>query len=119
MKMEIKHLAPYLPYNLKVSSLHTLNAETGIGNINHIVRAVNEGKKQYRPILRPLSDLSNNEWYDIFVSDDIDDIWNKWHSDNSLDCIEYYLVTILIENHFDIFGLIEKGLAIDINNLKP
>ena len=25
---------------------------------------------------------------------------------------------ILLENHFDIFGLIEKGLAIDMNTLK-
>ena len=31
--------------------------------------------------------------------------------------MSYGLVSKLIEWHFDVFGLIEKGLAIDINTL--
>ena len=32
--------------------------------------------------------------------------------------IHYDIIQELIERHFDIFGLIEKGLAIDINTLE-
>lgn len=30
---------------------------------------------------------------------------------------DYWLVENLLKNHFDVFGLIEKGLAVDINSL--
>lgn len=124
MKLELKHIAPYLPYGLKVSSLHTLNAETGIGNINHIVRAVNEGKKQYRPILRPLSDLEKLidemelecTYFDWILSEyDINVL--KFIKEFGIDKLPFDVINYLIEWHFDIFGLIPQGLAIDINTL--
>ena len=31
--------------------------------------------------------------------------------------LPYNIVSKLFENHFDVFGLIEKGLAIDINTI--
>ena len=58
MKLELKHLAPYLPYELKyffkgsVQEIRTL--ESGdLGKI--MLEWFNESKK---PILRPLSDLT-------------------------------------------------------------
>jgi hypothetical protein len=33
------------------------------------------------------------------------------------DDVDYWIVEKLIEWHFDVFGLIKKGLAIDVNNL--
>lgn len=109
MKLELKHLAPYLPYGLKVSSIHTLNAENGIGNINHIVRAVNKGKKQYRPILRPLSDLTKEEYRCLFYGNPLD---------YKIDELPYKTFIKLLEWHFDVFHLIPQGLAIDINTLQ-
>ena len=32
--------------------------------------------------------------------------------------LPYSIFEILLKNHFDVFGLIEKGLAIDINTIK-
>lgn len=56
--LQLKHICDYLPYGLKVSKIHKLHAETGIGNINQVISAVNSGKLQYRPHLRPLSSLT-------------------------------------------------------------
>ena len=131
MKLELKHLAPYLPYGLKVSSLHTLNAETGIGNINHIVKAVNQGKKQYKPRLRPLSDLNTKIYFKGNFIIPIEYIKNNFECFNfdyddtfilSEDSVNYkylpfMIICKLFEWHFDVFGLIEKGLAIDINDV--
>lgn len=132
-KLEIKHVAPYLPYGLKVSTIHTLIAENGIGNINHIVKAVNEGKSQYKPILRPLSDLTkeiehngekfvpldvlkylfpNTPNWKIYHLD-----WIKRKVDLNTTIVEYCIVQKLFEYNFDVFGLIDKGLAIDINTV--
>ncbi|MFT6443497.1 MAG: hypothetical protein ACJASM_003058, partial [Salibacteraceae bacterium] len=33
------------------------------------------------------------------------------------ECIYYNEVQFLLENHFDVFGLIDQGLAIDKNTL--
>ena len=49
--------------------------------------------------------LSNNDDYLI----------QKDHKSNQY--LSYNFQTWLISNHFDVFGLIEKGLAIDINKL--
>lgn len=137
MKLEIKHLAHYLPYGLKVSSLHTLNAETGIGNINHIVKAVNEGKKQYKPRLRPLYDLTKEmeiydkkitfiDWvkqtlgYNVFEYQGYfkDAHWFKLEGEEpAILHLPYSIIETLFYLHFDVFGLIEKGLAIDINDV--
>lgn len=65
-----------------------------------------------RLVLRPLSDLTEQiEWddgvYQMTDEDyfDIDDISNRELQD-------------FLKRHFDVFGLIESGLAIDINSLK-
>lgn len=132
--LTIKHLAPYLPYKLRVSSLHTLNAEAGIANINHIVKVVNEGKKQYRPVLRPLLDLNKEievngekfvpiEWllenrevdaeFDFISA--LEDDWAC--AEDKIIFAPLSIAQKLYEWHFDIHGLIEKGLAIDKNTL--
>ena len=36
---------------------------------------------------------------------------------NKFDHVSYSTALLLIKNHFDVFGLIEKGYAIDINTL--
>lgn len=100
-KLTIKELAPYLPYGLNVVN------ENGIGyceinniQIAHIIEY--DRISEVKPILRPLSDLDDG--YD--------------NTPESLQECTYSYIQILLSNHYDIFGLIEKGLAIDINTLE-
>ncbi|MGL5261864.1 MAG: hypothetical protein ACRC9P_05720, partial [Bacteroides sp.] len=66
MKLELKHLAPYMPYGLRVeyrgevTTLDALDIEGGafVGE-NRMVSFVN--LKYIKPILRPLSDVTEAE----------------------------------------------------------
>ena len=132
MKLELKHLAGYLPYGLKViniemhengfKSKHSIkklvlipsNLEIGLKDVDGI---------KEKPILCPLSDLTK----EIEVNGDkfvpIDKIAIYGDENNYLiEQIKFGLVEVIIwqmllEWHFDIYGLIEKGLAIDKNTL--
>ena len=126
MKLELKHLAPYLPYGLKNQrAFHKPKVIDGIvGNkvyFGDTVLFIN----QIEPILRPLSDLTkeikvngnlftpnHHPLFKIFISADMD-----WFIDNCPFFVDYGQVQKLLEWHFDIFGLIELGLAIDINTI--
>jgi hypothetical protein len=106
MKLELKHLAPYLPYELKYMDIPEGWNEQRELNIRTIDWLLTDGK----PILRPLSDFNYREVYgypnrEMFYKDVENQtimvkIWNE-----------------LLTDHIDVFGLIEKGLAIDINTI--
>lgn len=117
MKLEIKHLVSYLPYGLKMSSHGRIYTLTGF--IIELATIV-----QDKPILRPLSDLKDDSFIDINNQYPNTPNWDYYKEDwivsgkNLSDTIiEYCVMQWLIENHFDVFGLIEAGLAIDINTL--
>lgn len=132
-KLELKHLAPYLPYGLTVyydkSGLgkRELGTEIIDGKMVDMFEAI---KLQHIPALRPLSDLTKeidlngyknivpfNVLGNIFsIRQDENNVYNVI-SDIHTNSLEYNIMTKLIEWHFDVFGLIEKGLAIDINTL--
>tara|TARA_R110000803_G_scaffold10007_5_gene31097 strand:+ start:1555 stop:1962 length:408 start_codon:yes stop_codon:yes gene_type:complete len=129
-KLELKHLAPYLPYKVKVSKIHCIHSGEGIGSINHILTTKSDN---YKPILRPLSDLTKEievdgnkfiPYEDDYLSDAICsyenlDLLCEYNGDISNDStIPYPIMSLLFQWHFDVFGLIEKGLAIDINTIK-
>jgi hypothetical protein len=108
-KLELKHLAPYLPYKLKYKSLFN-------GSINNLYDLSTDINDNYwgvkiKPILRPLSDLELDEFKNKIFN--IEYIIDK-ETDADLG---YYEWCFLFENHFDVFGLIEKGLAININTI--
>lgn len=80
----------------------------------------------YKPILRPLSDMTDEE-YDYLAEHILDDIiWSpatiydfinilrEKLSISKLAETNYYLLS----KHFDLFGLIESGLAIDASKVK-
>ena len=128
MKLELKHLAPYLPYGLNMDISHTEYAIKEAESKNRLKECklvgINSSAefatlccitniKQHnngilylsivtpKPILRPLSEIDDDE-------------------ENTPETISkccYSYVEALFENHFDVFGLIEKGLAIDINTI--
>lgn len=133
MKLETKHLAPYLPYNLKYEVLNS-GQEKEIGEMiavyndgsacfGNIVES-EKGFEYIKPILQPL--FNDNFDYTIFLMDNFpeekwadayNDIMNGVGFGVKIEQIPYELHEFLFENHIDVFGLIEKGLAIDINTL--
>lgn len=72
-----------------------------------------EWKNDHKPILRPLSDITDKEkdkgyreWYNV------SDRYGTPTMRNAAE-IKYFL-----SKHFDLFGLIEAGLAIDATTIK-
>lgn len=142
MKLEltIKHIAPYLPYGLELIYRQIGDSSTikmTVRDIETVIMMVNRNveNKAMFPILRPISDLTkeievNGEKFVPYKKLD----WGYCNGDaefgnvvycaygespktaiNVLDYINDYFQ--LLQWHFDVFGLIEQGLAIDINNL--
>lgn len=134
MKLETKHLTPYLPYGLQVEykgEVTTLDALDSTGGAfvgeNRMVSFVD--LKHIKPILRPLSSMLwseatyINNLVDTSVFLFVDDagyaqIGVTKHVQREGDAVvslsniltasEY-----LFKNHFDVFDLINKGLAIE------
>ena len=134
-KLELKHITPYLPYKLKCQYTDTFG-EVRIGTLNLIHKdkfGVDSCfDENLKPILHPLSDLTKEIEVNGKIIVPIEELnkeigcgYNRtddilWITDNSyLGFCENYVPFYekLLEWHFDIFGLIEKGLAININTL--
>jgi hypothetical protein len=140
MKLELKHLAPYLPYKLRVL-YHFENRMMNAGNGSSknwigITALLQRQSELCHPILRPLSDLTKEievggkkfipikeiNWtiteYPLMEEDGTVFLQDSCEL-NMLEISEVYKVyQMLFEWHFDVFGLIEQGLAIDVNTLK-
>lgn len=165
MQLELKHLAPYLPYSLKWMFGNTLYYTAWMSTKNiSVINPKGYGElekfryknipKDLKPILRPLSDLTeeiehNGETFvpGLMLVDPDKKEWdkmkcefynsfpkipthNKWiqvyHSDlgqvisinpKNVSHLPYNVFYRLFEWHFDVFGLIEAGAAIDKNTL--
>ena len=188
MKLELKHIAPYLPYGLKMKFTSTNEVDKLSNEDIVILKQIDEGgicvngyktnNKSYKPILRPLSDLTkeievngekfvpivelakihgidfeiktikteygtivcyseislhptdntpfSREFFELDLSDCCFDFGFEIFGENEFDICEtsYFpirnqleLFQKLFEWNFDVFGLIEQGLAIDINTL--
>ena len=154
MKLELKHLTPYLPYNVMIHSKYKNSDsfstfEINYKNYNSVL--TNDSRKL---ILRPLSDLVKNieingdNFIPLFhfakmqiADDELDRLYIETDNKTFFNCMyhtgsedddlvvyfdsynilltPYERITELLKMHFDVFGLIDKGLAIDINTLKP
>ncbi len=127
MKLELKHIAPYLPYELEIKYRASSTQFLGKDNLHLIDLCLN---KQWKPILRPLSDLTKeiehngeiltpSEKYWGLTSFSVFFNYDGWVNLESYlnSKVPYGVVQCLIKWHFDVFGLIEKGLAIDINTI--
>ena len=170
MKLELKHLAPYLPYGLKIAHrdayCHTRDYEYILSPEK--VEYVIDYSERF-PILRPLSDLykeievngekfvpivklceklnhplekyeldnqvvygfeqryaDDSEAYSVAFDPKSktigiyydDEALNPFENEFAYDIGNYDTVVQLFEWHFDVFGLIDQGLAIDINEIK-
>ena len=142
MELELKYLAPYLPYGLKIKILNYKCDYVGIeyseaegfyliGNeffITYKGGSTGKSINDFKPILRPLSDfndfrigtgelLSEHIYKETGIHLDAEcDICTHRERylglDNSLRAFNF-----LHQYHFDLFCLIPAGLAIDINTL--
>ena len=112
-QLELKHIAPYLPYGLQVIDLVAQSKFTlDLENISNVMND-SENLNTIRPILRPISDAKKQIQYadGCYAMTDDD-------SDLDLDDLSYNTILSYIERHFDIYGLIKQGLAIDYNTVK-
>lgn len=145
MKLELKHLAPYLPYDLQVFieklqkslTVISLNKSTDLAQV--IYDDTLEGKtviglklNHFKPILLPISDLLQK--LDFFEIGD-DNIYSIEFDHGNIKLIQHLtaiaenndyfdiqflphvVVQQLIEWHYDIHGLIPLGLAVSIHDV--
>jgi hypothetical protein len=127
-KLELKHIAPYLPYGLRVS-LHSeqyfvrgLNVNT-VGGFDYFIqhdfkeRVGNEfwsgdATENVKPLLKPLSTLTQgSKDYREFSGEACLAICEESHIDLGVENWSYQDVEKLFELHYDAFGLIDSGLA--------
>lgn len=141
MELTIEHLAPYYPYRLsgvvgdskKTEYMMILSQFSICTGTN--LKGVQSWFKMsaFKPYLRPLSDLTKeiehngeklvplrvllkNANFDLnkLTEDKILDYESVF---NDIDFMSYNDVSSLCSWHFDIFGLIESGLAINYNEI--
>lgn len=156
MKIEVKHLSPFLPYGLQLIQKNDWHSQDWskyriiiLDQLSHSVSPdahwfyiggavlgdekthVNYEHEQFKPIMRPLTDLTkvievNGESflpYDKLKSVVQKEQWIKIcetiNNDYDKICdMPYWWVRQIISWHFDIDGLIEAGYAVDINTLE-
>lgn len=130
MELELKHLSAYLPYELQLkTTVWQRNISKHITSIEMLCTYLIDNKDDYTeflPILRPLSQIKEyfepifetdeevNEYlsYEATTPFSVDEIINY-----KFEYLPYGTCQVLLKHHFDLFGLIEKSLAIDINTL--
>lgn len=142
MELELKHLAGYLPYGLKCHCLglyvedeeeNPIPLEVIVCGLSyHCVEilALNEKKTEcffindILPLLRPLSSLDTQELINDLHGNLPDNVfdWIDSFNLNSVDkneailCAPFPVIQWCYKNHFDIYGLIDAGLAIAIED---
>lgn len=125
MKLELKHLAGYLPYGLKLHDIYVNTTYKTLMNCEMLDYLINSDNECVKPILKPLSDLTkeievNGEKF-VPINNLIGYGIIK-HSNNHFIELDFYKIVYndmikLLEWHFDIYNLIENNLAIDKNTI--
>lgn len=136
-KLTLDHLSPFLPYGVEVITEDGIFKVVGwVDDIGICLDTIFYGANaipEYKLILRPLSDLTKEIEHngERFTPNNRIDQYTQIGGDGKLYLLvdgalwscnplswDYYLVVKLISWHFDVFGLIGKGLAIDYNTVK-
>ena len=125
-KLEAKHIAPYLPYKLMFWHTKLKNkqemSKIKIRQDGDVYVDVESDTLVYissindswiKPILRPLSDLKEDNYYFTYCNNSGFMMKGKNETYIRLNDLEY-----LFKNHFDVFGLIDKGLAISYSDVQ-
>jgi hypothetical protein len=132
-QLELKEIVGYLPYGLKcISQVENLGVETIKGfeiyssGIELITNIDNLHILESKPILFPISNFESENIDDIKEylgigqwCDHYDYYFHAWFDDaESVNKLvlqaPYEVMEFFFLNHYDVFGLIEKGLAISV-----
>lgn len=131
-KLEAKHISSYLPYGLK--TIYLLSDVVGIIYKDEIrYKKLTTDNASFvlnycKLVLRPLSDLTRSElekqgyWHHIdWLTHELQTSIKK----NGVKGLEkhineapYEMIVYLLSRHYDIFGLIDKGLAVSYSEIK-
>ena len=124
-KLELKHLAPYLPYKLNIVFTTSKGVKIHLMDSKNIMDLLTY-TDNYKVKLRPLSELKNFE-------NEIFNLYDVRNPNNMKDCLYdiqrviengiefetcYAFVDWMFQKHFDVFGLIDKGLAISYSDVQ-
>ena len=135
MKLELKHVLPYFIYGLKGLFFGVEDIVIEIELEIRVISGLNYGAvqlKDFKPILRPLSDFINEineddyqdsefgeyvggDWCDIY-DDAIFHILESKKNMN-IEALPFHLIEYLLSKNYDIFNLISNNLAVNINDL--
>ena len=134
-QLVLKDLCARLPYGVKVESVF-INTDTkkrkscGIEVFDATcILMIRDGFGEFKPYLFPLSSMTDEQKSELnkkftvqFSGNDIYSIHyhaeGYWDNDLELDLKDWlWFINWCYKNHFDINGLIEKGLAIDATGL--
>ena len=127
MKLELKHLSPYLPYDLKgfcTDDLQGIEIMNGLKKISdNCIEVITDKEPMdlifFKPILFPLSSLTKEDVKNFyqFNNDDFKSIdLKEWAEDlmfsiKTKEPFQLSQFEYLLSKKFDVFGLIELGLA--------
>ena len=126
----LKDLCARLPYGVKMNHIadDEISPGTLIGIAKDMITLQRLGGyeyvpvEHYKPYLFPLSNMTKeqeDEWYEAFIDPLIERIGrNARQEDLQLQAdAQAFGLECLLKNHFDIYGLIPMGLAIDATGL--
>ena len=167
MKLELKHLAPYLPYKLKMKCPQRFRPNykesTGVYEVVYLTGDLyadieNDAfnSAEFKPILKPLSYLTkeidrdktilhqiaielgllkDDNFLFQYNFSDYGSFGNKYdyaiitpnqrklisipQKAEDLKNVSYRIFEKLLENHIDVFGLIDKGVAVSEYEINP
>ena len=110
----LRDLCARLPYGVKGVEANTLCSLNTVTHFKSIVKNIEYKIEHlgFKPYLFPLSSMTEEQSMEFAL------LQVNTHKDGFLyvcDCAN--MMKWLLKNHFDIYGLIEKGLAIDATNL--
>jgi hypothetical protein len=98
-----------------IEKLKTVDSEISIVNMGW---GNAQGADEVSPILRPLSDITEDELKLCHIYSSVEHAKICWKERFLSPLIKPKDVVYLLSKHFDLFGLIDAGLAIDVTTLK-
>ena len=131
--LSFEHLSPYLPYKALIfDSANVIKNYDSCYEfkISNTTRVLNTRKETEKLVLRPMSDLDKEILINnrkivlldyLFLPCGERKILKTWCKENKVwlgQQISYLIYTELFKHHFDVFGLIEKGLAVSYHDFE-
>jgi len=138
MEIELKHLAPYLPYRVEIYQPNVDGRNTFTLDVEGLRIMEVQGFEYFKPILRPMSRLTKELYYELSGKTENDSFgfwYGKHNGDNDkreylyhsgytsrqyflcdgYGQFSYKMMDFFFKNHFDVFGLIPAGLATELS----